>query len=404
MFSQAKELFARAGRPIAERTSRHLGTMRILGIFLVVFFAGALLPEVASASAYWPERESEGGWRSLVQPDGHPDTLQRRKIRDLAGIDWEVLEEAAEYSRGFSRDHAVLVIRKGWIVGEWGTRRRVPWASVAKSVTGLVAAHVFARGHAAPETPAHRLLPVTWAADGAAKRAITLRHLMTMASGLEPHDRPRRDAAYARTVLTQPVEHPPLRVWSYASLPVDLLGMAIARATGLDVERYFRTHIGRIIGAAPRFDRIGPHRRTSSGFHATPRDLARIGYLLLREGRWRRGRRVVQVLPRQWVEFLRSAPAVPASARFEPTPGSPFVVEPDAPSVYGHLWWTNRNGRALGRAVPRDAFYVHGFNERLLVVIPSLDLVVVRWGQDPDSLPRFRREFVQRVVAAVTRR
>lgn len=368
-------------------------------LFALAFALGA--GNEGRTEEYYPQPENKGGWRALVQPDRHPDKVQLRKIREIAGIDWEALEEAAKYSRQFHPDHAVLVIRKGWIVGEWGTRKRVPWASVAKSMTGLVAAHMFSRGKAQPDTPAHQLLPAAWSANQPAKRAITLRHLMTMASGLEPHDRPRKSASYANTVLAQPVEYPPLRVWTYASLPVDLLGMAIARATGQDADRYFRRYIGRTIGANPMFDRSGPHRRTSSGFHATPRDLARIGYLLLQEGRWRKGERVVQVLPREWLEFLRSAPSVPAGTRFEPTPDSPFVVEAQAPQVYGHLWWTNRDGKALGPAVPTDAFYAHGLREKLLVVIPSLDMVVVRWGRKPDSLPQFRREFMQRVMAAV---
>jgi hypothetical protein len=51
--------------------------------------------------------------------------------------------------------------------------------------------------------------------------------------------------------------------------------------------------------------------------------------------------------------------------------------------------------------VSRDAFYAHGLRETLLIVVPSRNLVVVRFGTSPRSLPEFRREFMARVMASV---
>lgn len=55
----------------------------------------------------------------------------------------------------------------------------------------------------------------------------------------------------------------------------------------------------------------------------------------------------------------------------------------------------------LGPSVPDDAFYAHGFRENLLVVVPSLELVVVRLGFEPEVEPTFRRELMARVMAAI---
>jgi hypothetical protein len=44
--------------------------------------------------------------------------------------------------------------------------------------------------------------------------------------------------------------------------------------------------------------------------------------------------------------------------------------------------------------VPRDAYWAWGLGDNLIVVIPSLDIVIARTGNDPDdpSLPQLRTE------------
>jgi CubicO group peptidase (beta-lactamase class C family) len=51
---------------------------------------------------------------------------------------------------------------------------------------------------------------------------------------------------------------------------------------------------------------------------------------------------------------------------------------PNAPTDYGILWWTNKSKTMPN--VPEDAFWAWGLGEELIVVIPSLDLVIVRNG------------------------
>jgi CubicO group peptidase (beta-lactamase class C family) len=76
-----------------------------------------------------------------------------------------------------------------------------------------------------------------------------------------------------------------------------------------------------------------------------------------------------------------------------------FVAETLTPSqpynrAYGLLWWLNGETPALdammqpydGRMVPfapEDLFAMRGFGNQFVDVIPSLDLVVVRFGPDP---------------------
>jgi CubicO group peptidase (beta-lactamase class C family) len=109
------------------------------------------------------------------------------------------------------------------------------------------------------------------------------------------------------------------------------------------------------------------------GMWISARDLARFGYLTLREGRW--GER--QVLSREWIAMAR-------------TPGA-------AQPTYGYMNWFLNPGRAFLPSAPETAVVHLGAGTNLVYVDPEHDLVVVaRWIERSamDGL-------VQRVIAAV---
>ncbi|KQN52956.1 serine hydrolase [Pseudomonas sp. Leaf48] len=108
----------------------------------------------------------------------------------------------------------------------------------------------------------------------------------------------------------------------------------------------------------------------SSYAYLTARDLARIGLLMARDGRW--GDR--QLLPRDWVAFNREP-----FARFQPGQDE---------AVPGGHWWLNR---AVGGAsqpwpdAPADTFAALGHWGQAMYVIPGEKLVIVRYGDDRDG-------------------
>lgn len=108
----------------------------------------------------------------------------------------------------------------------------------------------------------------------------------------------------------------------------------------------------------------------SSYAYLTARDLARVGLLMLRDGRW--GER--QLLPRDWVEFNR-------------TPFAGYRANQDEVVPGGH-WWLNRSvaGAALPWPdAPADTFAALGHWGQALYVIPSAGLVIVRYADDRDG-------------------
>ncbi len=116
----------------------------------------------------------------------------------------------------------------------------------------------------------------------------------------------------------------------------------------------------------------------SSYLYMTARDLARIGQLMLDEGRWQ-GR---QLLPAQWVTFNRK-------------PFDKAVAEPNEPLPGGH-WWLN--SAAAWPDAPADTFAALGHWGQALYVLPKERLVVVRYADDRDG--SFRHNTLLRHVRA----
>jgi CubicO group peptidase (beta-lactamase class C family) len=224
-----------------------------------------------------------------------------------------------------------------------------------------------------------------------------------MTSGLEPYDGPYKDLeAYAKVVLTQPVEAPPGQEWAYASAPIDLMSHIVENVTGRTQSDFFNEEFHVPLGIAPIVwpdfqGHTGGSGGPGGGARYVAQDLARIGYLLLHGGRW--GER--QVLSRKRVEMATHWAPWLATAKFRTMNFARF--EPDAQNFYGYLFWTNRTGQALGKAVPRDTFYMSGYGRQACWVFPSLDMVVVRLGSNVplNDHPEFYRELLKRVMEAV---
>jgi CubicO group peptidase (beta-lactamase class C family) len=108
----------------------------------------------------------------------------------------------------------------------------------------------------------------------------------------------------------------------------------------------------------------------SSYAYLTARDLARVGLLMMRDGRW--GER--QLLPKDWLAFNR-------------TPFAGYKAHQDE-AVPGGQWWLNRpvDGAASPWPdAPADTFAALGHWGQALYVIPSEKLVIVRYGDDRDG-------------------
>jgi len=192
----------------------------------------------------------------------------------------------------------------------------------------------------------------------------TLADLLTMRSGIEWHeqDRPLDETNttvqlewskdWIQFTLNQPMDADPGTKWVYNSGGSQLLSGIIRAATGRFIDDYANEFLFRPIGIRDFSWKKTPtgHPDTEGGLYLAAPDLARIGYLYLRDGMWN-GRRI---LPASWVKNATTRHAKAIAPNWD----------------YGFQWWlTSRNGV--------DIWAGRGFGGQLLVVIPARDTVAV---------------------------
>jgi CubicO group peptidase (beta-lactamase class C family) len=309
------------------------------------------------------------------------------------------LQLAWDYSRQRAADSTVVVWENGSEVFSRGDADKIRGlASITKTLTSIVV-HT---GGFPLDTLVHTQLPPEWVGSDARKRTITIRHLMTMTSGLQPHDSPNI-ADYYNVMLSQPTVADIGTRWAYASVPVDLLAVAMQRQTGKTLRQLFNERVAPKVGNPNigTWSMIGTsmYNRGSSGARMSGRQSARLGQMLLNRGTL--GSNVV--LNTNQHSGLISHASYLDTVQFQATPNSPFKTIPQnttSPRSYLRLTWSNRRG-ILGPTVPTNVYYAWGFNEQFLAIFPTEKLVVVRLGAGPASDPAFRIEFFKRVVDAL---
>jgi CubicO group peptidase (beta-lactamase class C family) len=298
-----------------------------------------------------------------------------------AGMDATRLQEALDYGSA-NLGFAVRVYRRGCLVGEDRlaavnrTQRFESW-SMAKSVTSLMFGRAMTERLISPDDPVGALVPEADRPHG----AITMRHLLTMTSGLRWNGfrdyniftMPDR----VRDALTLEAVHRPGTYFEYAQSAVTLLAEAVGRSAAEDAGAFVQRELMDPLGIPAdawhwRRDPAG-HVQGFFGVNMRPDDFGRLGELMRRGGVWR-GRRLL-------------------SARYVREAVSPTRTN----GCYGWLIWVNAAAPCVGPTVserpveqgrdfpdlPADMYKFAGLFGQLVTVFPSQELVIVRTGHDP---------------------
>lgn len=258
--------------------------------------------------------------------------------------------------------------------------------SVTKSIVGLLYGIALAGRHVpALDEPLLAQFPeYPDLASDPARASIKVAHALTMTLGLEWNEAlPYTDPANSeiamerapdryRYVLDRPVLGMPGEGWIYSGGDVALLARLIEKGTGQDLADFARTALFEPLGITDTEWARGEDGTCSaaSGCRLAPRDLARIGHLMMAKGKWN-GR---QVVPADWVaESVKPRAAVDDIRR------------------YGYLWYTGewvRAGKTGTSALPWFAAFGNG-GQRLFV-FPTLDFVLVVSAGDYDVEDQWR--------------
>ncbi len=283
-----------------------------------------------------------------------------------------------------------LIVRRGYIVAEWGDTRRVDMTfSVTKSYLSVVAGLAFDRGLLRDVQERVGAIVRDGGFDSEHNAPITWHHLLTQTSEWEGVLWDKPDVADRRRGRDRILQAPGT-FWEYNDVRVNRLALALLRVWHRPLPEVLREHVMDPIGASSTWEWHGYRnsfvdlegrqvQSVSGGGHwggglwASTRDHARLGLLMLRRGQW--GDR--QLLSERWIGMAET-----------PTPLRP---------VYGYLWWLN-TGRERYATAPASSVFALGAGGNMIWIDREHDLlVVVRWMDG-----RATNEFIGRVLAAFT--
>lgn len=276
-----------------------------------------------------------------------------------SGVDAAAVIAAGNQLVGPGRADSIVVIHGGRLVYEQYAPGKTadsiePSFSVSKSFTSTVIGLLVQRGRLELDDRA----PIKeWSAPTDPRRAITLRNLLNMSSGLQwnesyfsfPSDVLQMIVAGDESgyVLTKPLEVTPGTVWRYSTGDTAVLGRIIANTAGVygdSYRRYLHRQLLDPLGINPVDIGLDQARRWRAGWwtNTTTRNFAKLGLLYLRGGVWENKR----FLSSKWVDFVR-------------TPSAAY-------RGYGGQFWLEGDG----------SFEMLGLYGQSVHIIPALDLII----------------------------
>jgi CubicO group peptidase (beta-lactamase class C family) len=322
----------------------------------------------------------------------------------VAGAAWETITpaalgwnatalESALTWLGEQNTTAVVILWRGRIVAErywdgWGPTTPGPNFSAGKVITGHLVGELAAAGAFALDDPVSSVVGAGWSRAAAPdESAVTIRHLLRMASGLD-------DSLYAATTRGD--------TFFYNNPAYYQLFDVLQAATGQTMAQLTAARLWNRIGMQNAFWLPNTDTGEPGFIHfSSARDFARFGLLALNGGVWNG----TAIHPDS--QFLRASRQPSGTTN----------------ASYGYLWWLNgqsshrtpgswllptRTG-PLFPGAPTDLAAALGLDDKKLYVVPSLDLVVVRLGpraevsgtQSLAAISLFDTEFWARLQPAI---
>jgi CubicO group peptidase (beta-lactamase class C family) len=287
---------------------------------------------------------------------------------------------------------ACLVIHKGRIVHERyaeGFNKNstfVSWSmakSILQALIGILVKENNLDVNAAPNIP-------EWSAEDDARKKITLDQMLRMVDGLDFNEDYVDDqvsnviemlfdetnskdmGAYA---IARKLKHKPGKLWNYSSGTSNIVSRVVAdvlKDSGREYPEFMQSALFNKLGmqsAEPKFDEAGTFVGSSFVF-STARDFAKFGYLYLRDGVWDGER----ILPEGWVDYTRT------------------VTPESEAGTYGSHFWLVPGSLGI--------FSCQGYEGQRIMMVPKLDLVIVRLGKTPIEKAEALNQFMKNIVDA----
>lgn len=276
------------------------------------------------------------------------------------------LQEAFDYA-ATKATYGLIVLHHGKIVKEqywngWDKTKKYPFNSASKSIVATIVGIAQQGGLLNINNKTSDYLGNGWTSLPLEKEnQITLKHQLSMTTGLE--DAVADDNCMIPTCLTYKADAGTR--WAYHNAPYRLLQNILAIKSGKTFTQYANESLLNKIGinGAIWYDYI---------MYATTRDAAKFGSFILQKGNWNGN----QIITNQdyFIAMTNTSQNLNLS--------------------YGYLWWLNGKTSAmvptlqtvypfsLATNAPADMVMALGKDDKKIYVIPSLDVVVARLGDN----------------------
>ena len=302
---------------------------------------------------------------------------------------------------GPTRERAALnglIVHRGYVVADWGDTRRVDVTnSVTKTFLSTVVGLAWQQGLIRDVNDKVRdyMPPGVDLFDAPHNQSITWDHMLRQTSDWQGTlwgkpdwaDRPEgKPSEWAHRKLYEPGTR-----YKYNDVRVNALALATLQVIRRPLPEFLREQIMDPIGASNAWRWHGYEnswidldgRRVQSvsggghwggGMFINAWDMARFGYLFLRNGKWKDK----QIVSEKWIQMAR----MPGTANAE----------------YGYMNWFLNTGRKPLPAAPESSVRFVGNGQNIVYVDWQNDLVVVvRWINNDADL----NEFIGKVLASI---
>ena len=272
--------------------------------------------------------------------------------------------------------HSILVIKDNTIIleeyfNQYDWNKRQDLRSVTKSITSILLGIAIDKGFVESlDDPITKYIqkPITRKNPDERKAKITIRHLVTMSTGLDCNDwdkksKGQEDKVYRKNnwlqyFLDLPVIQDPGTVSNYCTMGQILATEIVSQSSGMTIDQFAKKYLFDPLqitnlnwGHTSSKEVIPSAKR----LYMTPRDMAKIGKLILNKGKWNKQ----QIVSEKWIEVSTSPQTK--------------ITGID----YGFLWWSfpfQVNQKIF------TAKTASGNGGQYIYVIPELNLVAVFTG------------------------
>ncbi len=288
--------------------------------------------------------------------------------KSASSIGWDSvkLQEAFDYA-ATKATYGLIVLQNRRIVKEqywngWTKDTRYYIASAGKSVVGFVAGIAQQNGLINIDNKTSAYLGTGWTSLPIAKEnLITLKNQLTMTTGLDDNV-PDVDCTDPSCLIYKADAG---TRWAYHNAPYHLIQKLLGVAAGTTFNAYCKTTL---------FDKIGMPNAFWFNYimYCTTREAARFGSLILQKGKW------------------DGNTLLSDTAYYH----SMINTSQNYNKSYGYLWWLNGKSSFmlptlqtifpgyLNTSAPADMFMALGKDDKKIYIVPSLNAVVVRLGDD----------------------